>query len=101
MGFDYLVSMRLAILPQVLWTTIPPLISQALNLWKSTSIAAVIGVVELMYQVSQVESPTFRSFESFVFATAAYLGALLFIIGAVVWYQQRYPGAERRWPPRD
>ncbi|WP_049244280.1 ABC transporter permease subunit, partial [Pseudomonas aeruginosa] len=92
----YLASMRLVILPQALRITVPPLISQTLNLWKNTSIATVIGVAELMYQAGQVESSTFRSFESFAFATAAYLSVSLLITGAAAWYQQRYPGVERR-----
>lgn len=96
LGFGYLASMRLVILPQALRITVPPLISQTLNLWKNTSIATVIGVAELMYQAGQVESSTFRSFESFAFATAAYLSVSLLITGAAAWYQQRYPGVERR-----
>ncbi|MBN0126595.1 amino acid ABC transporter permease, partial [Pseudomonas aeruginosa] len=96
LGLGYLASMRLVILPQALRITVPPLISQTLNLWKNTSIATVIGVAELMYQAGQVESSTFRSFESFAFATAAYLSVSLLITGAAAWYQQRYPGVERR-----
>ncbi|MBN0372017.1 ABC transporter permease subunit, partial [Pseudomonas aeruginosa] len=44
LGLGYLASMRLVILPQALRITVPPLISQTLNLWKNTSIATVIGV---------------------------------------------------------
>lgn len=90
LGFDYLASMRLVILPQALRVTVAPLISQTLNLWKNTSIATVIGVAELMYQAGQVESATFRSLESFAFATAAYLSVSLLITAAAAWYQHRY-----------
>lgn len=90
LGFGYLASMRLVILPQALRVTVAPLISQTLNLWKNTSIATVIGVAELMYQAGQVESATFRSLESFAFATAAYLSVSLLITAAAAWYQHRY-----------
>lgn len=91
LGFGFLATMRRVILPQALRITVPPLISQTLNLWKNTSIATVIGAAELMYQAGQVESATFRSFEAFGFATAAYLTVSLVITGLAAWYQQRYP----------
>ena len=91
LGFGFFRSMRLIILPQALRVTVPPLISQALNLWKNTSIATVIGTAELMYQAAKVETETFRSVEAFVFATAAYLSISLLITGLAVAYQRFYP----------
>jgi polar amino acid transport system permease protein len=91
LGFSFMGAMRLVILPQALRLTVPPLISQTLNLWKNTSIAMVIGVAELMYQAQQVESASFRGFESFAFATAAYLMISLAITGASGWYHHHYP----------
>ena len=91
LGFGFLATMRRVILPQALRVTVPPLISQTLNLWKDTSIATVIGVAELMYQAAKVESASFRSAEAFAFATAAYLTVSLAITGLAAWYHQRYP----------
>jgi polar amino acid transport system permease protein len=91
LGFSFLGSMRKVILPQALRVTVPPLISQTLNLWKDSSIATVIGVGELMYQAARVESASFRSAEAFAFATAAYLTVSLAITGLAVLYQRRYP----------
>lgn len=95
LGFSYIASMRLVILPQAIKITISPLISQTLNLWKNTSIATVIGAAELMYQAGQVESATFRSFESFAFATAAYLSVSLLITGVAAWHQHISVGAAK------
>jgi len=91
LGFGFLATMRRVILPQALRVTVPPLISQTLNLWKNTSIATVIGAAELMYQAGQVESETFRSSESFAFATLAYLSVSLGITGLAAWYHHRFP----------
>ncbi len=91
LGFGFLASMRLVILPQALRIAVPPLISQTLNLWKNTSIAMVIGVAELMYQAQQVESATFRWHEAFTFATVGYLGISLLITLLSSWYQHAYP----------
>ncbi len=91
LGFGYLATMRRVVLPQALRVTVPPLVSQTLNLWKNTSIATVIGVAELMYQAGQVESASFRSAESFAFASAAYLTVSLAITGLATWYHHRFP----------
>jgi polar amino acid transport system permease protein len=91
LGFGYLETMRRIVLPQALRVTVPPLISQTLNLWKDTSIATVIGVAEMMYQAARVESASFRSAEAFAFATAAYLAVSLLITGLGAWYHRRYP----------
>jgi polar amino acid transport system permease protein len=91
LGFGFLASMRLIVLPQAFRVTVPPLVSQTLNLWQNTSIATVIGVAELMYQAAQVESATFRSAEAFAFATASYLAISLLIHALGAWYQHRYP----------
>ena len=91
LGFGFLQTMRRVILPQALRITVPPLISQTLNLWKDTSIATVIGVAEMMYQAARVESASFRSAESFAFVTAAYLAVSLLITGLGAWYHRRYP----------
>jgi polar amino acid transport system permease protein len=91
LGFGFLRSMRLVILPQALRVTVPPLISQTLNLWKNTSIATVIGTAELMYQAAKVETESFRSVEAFAFATAAYLSVSLLITGLAVTYQRWFP----------
>jgi len=95
LGLGFLQSMQLVILPQAVRITVPPLISQTLNLWKNTSIATVIGVAEMMYRAAQVESATFRSVEAFAFATAAYLTISLTITGLARWYQYRYPVRSR------
>jgi polar amino acid transport system permease protein len=91
LGFGFLATMRRVILPQALRVTVPPLVSQTLNLWKDSSIATVIGVAELMYQAARVESATFRSVEAFAFATAAYLVVSLVITGVGAWFHHRYP----------
>ena len=91
LGLTYMRTMRLVILPQAFRFTVPPLISQTLNMWKGTSIATVIGAAEMMYQAGQIESQTFRSFEVFAFASVAYLGVSLLITLLANWFQHRYP----------
>ncbi|QPF72230.1 amino acid ABC transporter permease [Roseateles sp. DAIF2] len=91
LGFSYLAAMRLVLLPQALRIMVPPLISQTLNLWKNTSIATAIGTAELMYQAQRVETGSFRGFETFALATAAYLSVSLLITALSLAFQHRYP----------
>ena len=91
LGFSFLATMRRIILPQALRITVPPLISQTINLWKDTSIATVIGVAEMMYQAARVETASFRSAEAFAFATAAYLSVSLAITALAAWVHRRWP----------
>jgi len=91
LGFSFLMSMRFVILPQSLGLVTPPLISQTLNLWKNTSIAMVIGVMEMMFQAAQVESATFQGFEPYAFATVGYISVSFAISLCAVLYERKFP----------
>lgn len=91
LGLGRVASVRLVLLPQALRASVPPLLSQTVNLWKDTSVATVIGAAEMMYQAARVETATFRSVEAFTFATLAYLTVSLLISGAAYLYGRRYP----------
>ena len=91
LGLGFLTTMRLIVLPQALRVTVPPLVSQTINLWKDTSLATVIGAAELMYQAAKVEAASFRYFEPFAFATLSYLAVSLCITGLGSWYQHSHP----------
>ena len=91
LGLGFAATMRLVVLPQALRVTVPPLISQTLNLWKDTSIATVIGVSELMYQAARVETASFRNAEAFTFATVAYLSVSLAVTGLATLVHRRWP----------
>lgn len=73
LGLGPIRTMQLVILPQAWRAAVPPLVNQALILFKGTSLASAIGVVELTYQARQIESQTFRPFEAFSIVTALYL----------------------------
>jgi len=88
-GFSYVRSMQYIILPQAVRITIPPLISQFLNLTKNSSLAMTIGVAELTYQARQVESYTFKGFEAFTAATLVYLLLSLIITALVTLYDKK------------
>ncbi|MFC4932802.1 amino acid ABC transporter permease [Massilia sp. GCM10023247] len=91
LGLGRFASVRLVLLPQAFRISVPPLLSQTVNLWKDTSVATVIGAAEMMYQAARVETATFRSVEAFTFATLAYLTVSLLISAVAALYARRFP----------
>lgn len=75
LGLHYLPLMRHVILPQALRIATAPTVGFLVNLVKSTSLAAVIGFVELTRAAQLLNNATFRPFT--LFATVAVLYFLL------------------------
>jgi len=84
LGLSYLQSMRKVILPQAFKISIPPLTNQTLLLFKNTSLAMAIGLIELTGAGREIESATFKTFEIYTVVTVLYLAIslLLMFVGA-------------------
>ncbi|MEE3663000.1 amino acid ABC transporter permease [Brenneria sp. g21c3] len=81
LGMSYGRAMRLVILPQGLRNSLPSLINHTVLLFKNTSLAMVIGVTELTFVTREIENRTFRTFETYVVASVAYLVFSLLLMG--------------------
>lgn len=89
-GMTGMQTMRHIVLPQAFKRMIPPLVNQAAQTIKDTSLLAPVGVIELVYKGEIVISQTFASFEIW---TA--IGVLYFIL---IFSISKYTGyLERRW----
>jgi polar amino acid transport system permease protein len=75
---------------------VPPIINRSLILFKDTSLAMVIGVTELTYQVKRIENATFQTFQIFVISTLIYLCISLLIAMLGAQMARRYPASFRR-----
>lgn len=84
LGLSYLRTMRKVILPQAFKIAIPPLTNQTLLLFKNTSLAMAIGLIELTGAGREIESATFKTFEIYTVVTVLYLAIslLLMVAGA-------------------
>jgi len=73
---------------------IPPLTSEFLTIFKNSSLALTIGVLELTAQSRQIENYTFQGFEAFTAATVLYLLITLVVVVVmqVVERRTRVPG---------
>ncbi|WMY10979.1 amino acid ABC transporter permease [Paraburkholderia phenoliruptrix] len=79
LGMSTFQAYRLILLPQALRITVPTLTSEALGLFKNTSVALTIGLLEVMAQAQQINEYTFNTFGAFGSATVIYLLTALVI----------------------
>lgn len=70
---------RFVLLPISYRTIIPPMTSEFLGVFKNSSLALTIGVLELTAQTRQIEEYTFQGFEAFTAATVLYI-AVTFLV---------------------
>ncbi|MGH6815251.1 MAG: amino acid ABC transporter permease [Hyphomicrobiaceae bacterium] len=72
-GLSLVQTYRHILLPLGYRIIAPSLTSDFLSIFKGTSIALTIGLLEITAQSRQIESYTFQSYEAFTAATALYL----------------------------
>lgn len=82
------------LLPVAYRIIIPPLTSEFLTIFKNSSLALTIGVVELTAMTRQIEEYTFQGFEAFTAATVIYsvVTFTVMLIMRVVEKRVRIPG---------
>lgn len=81
LGLSERVVFTSVVLPQAFRTSFPALGGQVISMVKLSSLASVIGAVELTYYVVDVVAQTYRSFELYALAGLLYLGLTLTIAG--------------------
>ncbi|MED5611982.1 MULTISPECIES: amino acid ABC transporter permease [Pseudomonas] len=72
MGFSLPQVYRYVLLPQAFRIIIPPLTSEFLNIFKNSSVASLIGLMELLAQTKQTAEFSANLFEAFTLATLIY-----------------------------
>ena len=68
---------RLVLIPQALRMIVPSLTSEVMGIYKNTSVALTIGVIELTAAARQISEATFQTFAAFAWATVIYLALAL------------------------
>lgn len=71
---------RLILLPQAFRIILPTLTNEFMTIFKNTSVALTIGLVELTATAREINENTFRTFEAFGVVTLVYL-----VIALVAW----------------
>lgn len=76
---------RYVIVPQALRLIIPSLTSEVMGIYKNTSVALTVGVMELTAQARQISEMTFQTFPAFAVVTLIYL-----VLAMIVWVGMSY-----------
>jgi len=73
MGLTPVQVYRYVLLPVAYRIIVPPMTSEFLTIFKNSSVALTIGVLETTAQARQIEEYTFQGFEAFTAATLLYI----------------------------
>jgi polar amino acid transport system permease protein len=96
LGHGYLGAMRFVLMPQAIRHAIPALVNHSVSLFKNSSLAMAIGAAELTHVIKEIESSTFRTFESYLIGTVLYLAISLVIMAGGAWLDRRSAMAAAR-----
>ena len=82
-------AMRYILVPVAYRRIIPPLTSEFLTIFKNSSLALTIGVIELTAVTRQIEEYTFQGFEAFTAATIIYSVITFTVMGIMRQIERR------------
>jgi len=80
---------RQVLLPQAFRIIIPPLTSEFLNIFKNSSVASLIGLMELLAQTKQTAEFSANLFEAFTLATLIYFTLNMSLMLFMRWVEKR------------
>ncbi len=85
---------RFVLLPVSYRIIVPPLTSEFLTIFKNSSVALTIGVLETTAQARQIEEYTFQGFEAFTAATLIYIlvTSIVMLLMRLIEGRVRIPG---------
>lgn len=89
MGFTTFQTYRFVILPMALRIVIPPLTSEAMNIFKNSSVAFAVSVAELTMFAMQAQEETSRGIEVYLAVTACYVVSAFGINRLMAFIEQR------------
>jgi His/Glu/Gln/Arg/opine family amino acid ABC transporter permease subunit len=93
-GMPYGLALRRAIAPQAFRIAFPPLGSEYIYVLKGTSLASIIGVVELMRTAQIAAGATFQNLLAYSMAGAYYVGFVIVLQTLLGRLERRFPGAK-------
>lgn len=95
MGHTRVQLYRLILLPICFRIVLPPLTTEAMGIFKNSSLALTIGMLELTGQSRQISEYTFASFEAFTAATLLYMIVSLSVLSLTHILDRKFrrPGA--------
>ena len=88
LGFDKGTMYRVILLPQAFRIILPTLTNEFMTIFKNTSVALTIGLVELTATAREINENTFRTFEAYGVVTLVYLVIALLAWSLMYWIER-------------
>ena len=100
LGMSRLKTMRLIVLPQAMKVIIPPTGNETISMLKTSSLASVISVREVLFQAQIIYARTFQTIPLLLVASIWYI-LITSILTVGQYYLERYfgKGSSRNLPP--
>jgi len=100
LGMTYPLAMRRIVLPQAMRVIIPPTGNETISMLKTSSLASVITVTELLYAVQLIYSVNFKTIPLLIVASLWYLIATSILTIGQYYVERHYArGSARALPP--
>ncbi len=102
LGLNRRLVYQLVIVPQALRLILPSLTSEVMGIYKNTSVALTVGVIELTATAREISETTFKTFAAFGWATLIYLflALLAYQLMSLIDGWLRIPGLNPSAKPR-
>jgi polar amino acid transport system permease protein len=90
LGMNYMLIMRLVVLPQAVRRVLPPLGNDLIAMIKDSSLVAILGVQDIAQLAKITSSNTFRYLETYLLAALIYLTMTLIGSFFVRWLERKF-----------
>ncbi len=99
-GMSRFMALRLIVIPQAMRVIIPPTGNETISMLKTTSLASVVTVGELTFNVEQIMAADYRTVPLFMVASLQYLWVTSLLMVGQYYVERHYAkGAARQLPP--
>lgn len=89
MGFTLPQTYRYVLLPMAFRIIVPPLTSEFMNIFKNSSVAFAIGVLELTFQARQMQEDSEQGIETYLAVTLLYFICAFITHRGMSWIEKR------------
>jgi len=89
LGFTLPQTYRFVILPMAFRIIVPPLTSEFMNIFKNSSVAFAIGVLELTFQARQMQEDSEQGIETYLAVTLLYFICAFLANRGMAWIEKR------------
>ena len=95
LGFSYFQTMRYIVIPQTIKSTLPTLLNELIALFKETSIAGYVGILDLTKAGERIRGITFEAFMPLIVVAIVYLVTVMLLTKIVAVIERRLRRNER------